>query len=141
VRLLRSPKSPDPEADMGRHEFAYALVPHVGDWRHGGVLAHAVAFNAPLRRTAFALDGSFAAVDGGLVLDTIKRAEDSDALVLRLYEPYGGRGVARVRLASAPAAARRANLLEDDGEALEVDRGDIVIPFRPREVITVKVDA
>jgi hypothetical protein len=46
-----------------------------------------------------------------------------------------------VRLASAPAAARRANLLEDDGEALEVDRGDIVIPFRPREVITVKVDA
>jgi alpha-mannosidase len=141
VSLLRSPKSPDPEADMGRHEFAYALVPHVGDWRHGGVLAHAVAFNAPLRRTAFALDGSFAAVDGGLVLDTIKRAEDSDALVLRLYEPYGGRGVARVRLASAPAAARRANLLEDDGEALEVDRGDIVIPFRPREVITVKVDA
>ena len=37
--------------------------------------------------------GSLASVTGGLVLDTVKRAEDSDALVLRLYEPHGGRGV------------------------------------------------
>jgi alpha-mannosidase len=139
ISLLRSPKSPDPEADMGVHEFAYALVPHAGDWRDAGVLAHAATFNAPLRRTHFELDAPFAAVDGGLVLDTIKRAEDSDAIVLRLYEPYGGRGVGRVRLAVPFSAARRANLLEDDGEALEVSDGEIVVPFRPREVITVKV--
>jgi len=139
ISLLRSPKSPDPEADMGAHEFAYALVPHAGDWRDAGVLAQAVAFNAPLRRTRFAPEGSFATVDGGLVLDTIKRAEDSDAIVLRLYEPYGGRGVARVRLAVPFSAARRTNLLEDDGEKLEVAAGEIVLPFRPREVVTVKV--
>jgi alpha-mannosidase len=136
---LRAPKSPDPEADMGVHEFAYALVPHAGDWRDAGILAHATTFNAPLRRTAFALEGSFAAVDGGLVLDTIKRAEDSDAIVLRLYEPYGGRGVARVRLAAPFSAARRTNLLEDDGEALEVVDGEIAVPFRPREIITLKL--
>src|SRR4029450_12140230 len=33
MSLLRSPKSPDPEADMGKHEFAYALMPD----RKGGV--------------------------------------------------------------------------------------------------------
>jgi alpha-mannosidase len=137
VSLLRSPKSPDPEADMGVHEFAYALVPHAGDWRDAGVLAQAVAFNAPLRRTRFELEGSFATVDGGLVLDTIKRAGDSDALVLRLYEPHGGRGIARVRLAVPFTAARRTNLLEDEGEPLEISDGHIVLPFRPREVITV----
>jgi alpha-mannosidase len=139
VSLLRSPKSPDPEADMGLHEFAYALVPHAGDWRDAGVLAQAVAFNAPLRYTAFELEGSFAAVDGALVLDTIKRAEDSDAIVLRLYEPYGGRGVARVRLAVPCGAARRTNLLEDGGEELQVADGEIVVPFRPHEVITLNV--
>jgi alpha-mannosidase len=139
ISLLRSPKSPDPEADMGVHEFAYALVPHAGDWREAGVLAHAATFNAPLRRTRLELEGSFATVDGGLVLDTIKLAEDSDAIVLRLYEPYGGRGVARVRLAVPVAGARRTNLLEDDGDALEVSDGEIVVPFRPREVVTVKV--
>jgi alpha-mannosidase len=137
VSLLRSPKSPDPEADMGLHEFAYALLPHTGDWRDGGVLREAALFNAPLRWTSGAPSESFATVEGGLVLDTIKRAEDSDDLVLRLYEPYGGRGVARVRVAAR--AARRANLLEDDGEQLALEDGAIVVPFRPREVITIKV--
>ena len=37
LSLLRSPKSPDPEADMGAHDFAYALVPHAGGWRDAGV--------------------------------------------------------------------------------------------------------
>ena len=101
--LLRSPKAPDPDADMGRHEFAYALYPHVGGWREAGVLAEAIRFNAPIRWTD-GVGGSFASVDdANLMLDTIKRAEDSDALVLRLYEAHGARGTARVRLASAPA--------------------------------------
>jgi alpha-mannosidase len=137
VSLLRSSKSPDPEADMGGHEFAYALLPHAGGWRDGGVLAQAATFNAPLRFTELPLEGSFAAVDGGLVLDTIKRAEDSDAIVLRLYEPYGGRGVAHVRVAAR--SARRANLLEDDGDELEIRDGAVVVPFRPHEIVTVKV--
>src|SRR5262249_41920468 len=81
ISLLRSPKSPDPEADMGRHGFAYALLPHAGVWRDGGVLPEAALFNAPLVWTEAAFDGSAATVDGGLVLDTIKRAEDSDAVV------------------------------------------------------------
>jgi alpha-mannosidase len=139
ISLLRSPKSPDPEADMGRHEFAYALVPHAGGWREAGVVREAALFNAPLRWTEPAFEGSFASADGGLVLDTIKRAEESDAIVLRLYEPHGGRGVARVRLAVPFSAARRANLLEDDGEALEVEDGEIVVPYRPHEIVTVKL--
>jgi alpha-mannosidase len=140
VSLLRSPKSPDPEADMGRHEFAYALVPHAGGWREAGILREALLFNAPLRWTDIAAEGSFASVDDdNLVLDTIKRAEDSDALVLRLYEAHGGSGIARVRLTAPITSAVRADLLEDDGDALDVDDGAIVVPYRPHEIVTVKV--
>ena len=143
VSLLRSPKSPDPEADMGRHEFAYALVPHAGGWRDAGIVAEAIRFNAPLRRTdlvALSHEVSFASVDDtNLFLDTIKRAEDSDALVLRLYEAHGARGTARVRLAAPPTSARRANVLEDDGDELAIDDGAIVLPYRPHEIVTVKV--
>lgn len=28
MSLLKSPKGPDPEADMGEHQFIYALYPH-----------------------------------------------------------------------------------------------------------------
>ena len=138
LTLLRAPKSPDPEADMGRHEFAYALMPHAGDWRTAGVLAEATRFNAPLRRTA--VIQQFASVeDPNLVLSALKRAEDSDAIVLRFYEPYGARGTARVRVGAPFTSARRANALEDDGDALDVDGDTIVIPYRPHELVTVKV--
>nr|MBA2474830.1 alpha-mannosidase [Actinomycetota bacterium] len=141
ISLLRAPKSPDPEADQGRHEFAYAVLPHAGGWREAGVLAEAVRFNAPVRWTRGGRPGeSLAAVDEpSLVLDTIKRAEDSEALVLRLYEAFGGRGTARVRLGFPFSSARLANALEDDGAALEVEGDAIVVPYRPHAILTVKV--
>ena len=141
VTLLRSPKDPDPEADMGRHEFAYALVPHAGGWREAGIVAEGLRFNVPVRwASSRAAPGSLASVDDpNLVLDTIKRAEDSGDLVLRLYEAHGGRGNARVRLGVPVAEARRANALEDDGDPLEIADGAIVVPYRPHEVVTVKI--
>jgi alpha-mannosidase len=139
LTLLRSPKSPDPEADMGRHEFAYALLPHAGGWREGGVLREAILFNTPLVWTDGGPEQPFAVVEGELVLDTVKRAEDSDDVVLRLYEPYGGRGTARVRIACA--AARRCTLLEEEGEELAVEDGAVVVPYRPHEVISVKLSS
>ena len=85
-------------------------------------------------------DSSFASVDDpNLVLDTIKRAEDSDALVLRLYEAHGARGSARLRLDAPPDAPRLANALEEDGDPLGVENGLIVLPFSPHQVLTVMV--
>jgi len=74
------------------------------------------------------------------VLDTVKLAEDSGALVLRLYEAHGARGRARVRLALPFASARRANLLEDDLGPAPVDGGEIVVDYRPWELVTLLVD-
>jgi alpha-mannosidase len=141
ISLLRAPKSPDPEADMGTHEFAYALFPHNGGWREAGVVGEGLRFNAPLRFVPDAFDGSFAAVDDpNLVLDTIKRAERTDSLVLRLYEAHGGRGTARLRLAASFGRARLANALEDELGNAEIEDGAIVLPYRPHQVLTVLVD-
>ena len=140
VSLLRAPTSPDPEADQGEHEFAYALLPHAGGWREAGVLAEAHRFNAPLRWTSLEEADSLASVDDpNLVLDTVKWAEDSAAVVLRLYEAHGGRGTARLRLGLPFTSARLANGLEEDGEALERDDDTIVLPYRPHQLLTVKV--
>ncbi len=136
VTLLRAPALPDSE--QRSHAFAYALLPHAGSWQEGGVVAEAAAFNSPVR-WGDGPPGSWASADGGLVLDTVKRAEDSDALVLRLYEPHGGRGAALVRLAAPVERAARANLLEDEGEALELGHGAIVVPFSPWQIVTVIV--
>lgn len=143
LSLLRSPKSPDPEADMGTHQFAYAILPHAGGWREAGVVAEALRFNVPIRWASHQFGGpgvSFArADDPNLVLDTIKRAEDSTQLVLRLYEAHGARGVARLHLARPFSSVVCANALEDDLHELECDGDAVVIPYRPHEIVTVKI--
>ena len=48
MTLLRSPQWPDPQADVGEHELAFAIYPHQGGWQDGGVTAEALRFNAPL---------------------------------------------------------------------------------------------
>ena len=35
LSLLRAATYPDPPADQGAHDFTYALLPHLGDWRQG----------------------------------------------------------------------------------------------------------
>ena len=125
---------------MGRHEFAYALYPHAGGWREARVAAEARRFNAPLRWVDGIGETPFAVVDDpNLVLDTIKRGDRSDVVVLRFYEAHGGRGVAHVRLAQPAGRARRADALEEATGDLALDDGVLVVPYRPHEVITVLV--
>jgi alpha-mannosidase len=141
ISLLRSPTMPDSQADVGQHEFAYAVMPHSGGWREAGVVAEAARFETPPRWAPGAAEprSFFSVDDPNLVLDTVKRAEDSDALVLRLYETHGARGSGRVRVGLPFRAAMRCNLLEDAGPALSVDGGEIELAYRPHEIISLLV--
>ncbi len=131
LTLLRSPTSPDPNADQGEHAFTYSLYPHLGDWRDGGVVQAAYALNrAPLVIEAPEGMGVapeqagvefFTATPTQAVIEAIKRpdgavAEETDetsehTLIVRVYEAYGSRCQARVQ---APAWLRVADVVECD---------------------------
>jgi alpha-mannosidase len=141
ISLLRAPKYPDEQADIGKHQFAYAIYPHAGDWRSGGVVAEGFRFNVPiLFAPRLSEPMSFASVDDpNLVLDTIKKAEDGDGIVLRLYECHGARGKARVKLGFGVKSARLCNALEDEAEALKVKDGAVELEYAPFQIISVIV--
>ncbi|PTY03375.1 hypothetical protein DB346_05700 [Verrucomicrobia bacterium LW23] len=150
LSLLRSPKHPDPICDMGSHSFSFAIMPHSADWREAGVIAEGFRFNFPIRFGGLKpadLPASFVEVEaegGNVVLDTIKRAETSDAVVVRLYEAHGARGTATLRLgptlASRITKAERTNVLEDKGEPVVIEAdGTLAVPYRPHEIITLKL--
>ncbi len=100
LSLLRSPLEPDPQADIGRHEFTYSLYSHPGEWHQSDLIREAMDLNSPLIGhvvgTPPEANRSWLDVDG-LTLGAFKRAEDSADVVLRLYDPFGRHGVARVQ--------------------------------------------
>jgi alpha-mannosidase len=143
LSLLRSPKMPDPQADMGTHSFRYALLPHADSPIEAGVIEEGYRFNSPLLiypSLAELQSQSFFRVSGGsLVLDTVKKAEDSDAIILRIYEAHGKRGTCRLESSLPVSKAVQCNLLETDESQLPWDENGVEIPYAPFQLITLKL--
>jgi alpha-mannosidase len=143
LSLLRSPKSPDPEADMGRHKFRYALLPHAGSFREAGVIEEAHRFNAPLhlRSTdAASTEVSFFDVDRpNVIIDTIKKAEDSDAIIARLYEAHGSRTTVRFGSSLPVKRASLCNLPEEDDRPLVWTNDGVELTVTPFQILTLKL--
>lgn len=143
LSLLRSPQYPDPRADIGRHAFRYALYPHPGSLQEADVVQEGQAFNSPIHlRTTTAPCGStsfFELCGAGVFIDTVKKAEDAEALILRLYEAHGNRGPVRIRSALPVRTAARCNLLEEEDTPLSWEDGETCLAVRPFEIITLKL--
>jgi len=144
LSLLRAPTHPDPTADRGQHRFMYALMPHPRDFREAGVIAAAEDLNAPLRIVRGNLtEGerrSLVEVDSPqVVVEAIKRAEDSDATIVRLYESWGGRCTARLRTTLPASRAFLCDLLEREREELKVSDGVIELELAPFKILTLKL--
>lgn len=144
LSLLRGPLYPDPLADQGSHHFTYALYPHRGDWRTGTV-TQAHNLNTPLRPLLIPGPGGgempqrrFLQIDQpALCLSALKRAEDWDGVVLRLYEAHGSRGTARLSTEDLNIGQSwRVNLLEDPRDALALEKGQLQLDFSPFQVLS-----
>lgn len=145
LSLLRAPTSPDPDADRGEHRFAYALYPHAGGYQAGGVVAEARRFGVPVVWGSTAADfGSLLWVDDpNLVLESVKRAEEGHALIVRLYEAHGARGRARLYTQLPFSRASLCDLLERDVSPLphaQAKLSRIELVYRPFQIITLKLD-
>jgi len=147
ISLLRSPIRPDRHADEGHHEFVYSLYPHAGSWREAHTVRRAYELNVPLvARTAEVHTGSLPAVFGFLsvdresvVIDCIKKAEDSDALIVRLYEAHGTRGPARLMFGDAPKSVTECDLMEENDLPVTFDGPTVSFDIAPWEIRTFKV--
>jgi alpha-mannosidase len=119
-------------------------MPHQGDWRAAGVVAEGIRFNVPLRvvpKSQPPVSRSFFSVDQpNLILDTVKCSDSyTGAVVLRLYESIGARGVAQVTVPANFRSARVVDLLEENGTETKLLDGVLVLPFRPFQIITVQL--
>ena len=145
LSLLRAPTHPDPDADQGHHQFTYALMPHPGDFRAAGVIEAAEDLNAPLHVVNTNLPAgtarSLIELDTRqVIVEAIKRAEDSDAAIVRLYEAWGRPCEARLTTTLPAGRATLCDLLERERAEVAVRGGSLRLRFRPFQVVTLKLE-
>lgn len=140
LTLLRTPScksySHQANMDLGPNKFTYALFPHEGGWSEqtqmqaGQLNQPLVAFVAPKHSGVLGRRVNFASLSTDKVaIKAFKKAEDTDELIVRVYE-WVGEDQQDVRL-SFPVpvvSAREVNGIEEeiDNGQLTIDDGAIV---------------
>lgn len=132
--------------DLGKHHFVYAIAGHSGDWTHQ-TANQAASLNQPLvgfittpHEGSLGTSFSFASLDdSGVKITAIKKAEDSDEVVVRLFEADGKTHPSvKLSFGTDISGAREVNGQEDSvkgGSKVPRDHNSIVFslkPYQPR---------
>jgi len=140
LSLLKSGTHPDERGDAGRHTFTYALLPHACGF-DPMVIQAAYELNipiaaAPAKAEAKAHASLLQVAADNVIVESVKRAEDGEGLVVRLYEAGAARSRVGVTLDPRFSQGWTTNLLEEQREPVTVVNGVIELTFRPFEVKT-----
>ena len=148
LTLLKCGTYPDETADRGAHTFTYSLYPHAGDYRAAGTVQQAYLLNNPLTAQRIGAQNgnlpeslSLFSVDCENVLaDTVKKAEQGDAVVVRLYEAYRQRADATVTAGFDFKRVSVCDLLENAETPLESNGRSVKLTFKPYEITTLRFE-
>jgi len=147
LNLLRSPSYPDPQADRAQHEFTYALYPHTGNHIVGGVVRAGYELNVPLRsvlgtpqQSHHPSSLSLAHIEAeNVIIETVKKAEKSDDIILRLYEASGATTRTTLTFDREINTVWRTNLLEEPEQSLDHQQKSVKLTLSPFEILTLRV--
>ena len=139
---------PDPEADRGRQELLYAVLPHRGDWKSAEVTRRGFEINNPLitrmpmvHTGALPKTHSFIKVGpSNVILSALKKEMGyaERGLILRLYETAGAKAEAKIEL-PWPVEAGAADLVERPAGGVIGAGTTLTVPLGPYEIKTIRV--
>jgi alpha-mannosidase len=149
LTLLRSPVWPDFDSDREIHEFSYAILPHAGGWREAETARRAYEFNVPPvirieppHAGSLRSDTSFLSIDvGHAMIETVKKAEDSDAMIARIVE-FEGRSCPNAHFHSYKTvkSVHECDMMENDGNEMILDESGFAFQLAPYEIKTFKIE-
>ena len=147
LSLIKSAIHPNPEADKELHEFTYSLYPHAGDFKEAKVDQMAYRLNCPLycvlqksHEGNLPEEISFIRVDkDNIFVDTVKKAEDTDEYIVRLYENHNR--LTRVCCSSYDTICSvvECDLMENEMAALSSVGNQFEFVMKPFEIKTFKI--
>ena len=142
------PLIPTPDAlELDKdYTFEYALQHHDGDWKQSEAYKHGQEFqHLPLAVQATSegdLPQEFSFLElkpGNLIFSALKKAEDSDEVILRFFETKGEETDAEIELFRKIERATVTDLLEQEEYELKPDRNKLRMKVKPFEIVTLKL--
>ncbi len=147
MTILRAPKSPDPTADVNKtHKLTYSLLPHAGNFTTGviqeayqlNIPASAVTVQGKAGRSA-ASKSNFSISGQNVIIETVKKAEDDNGIIVRMYEAHGVRGMRTFQTALPIKKIIETDLMEKEETRLAVKDGKVKLNFTPFQIRTIKL--
>jgi alpha-mannosidase len=147
ITLLRSATWPDEVADKGRQQFTYAIYPHAGTWKQAQTVRRGYELNDPIKAEqvfphtgTLPAEHSWASIENpNVTLTAIKKAEDADALIFRMYEWAGTASDVKLHIPPGATYAIETNLMEKpEGAHLNLSGDVITVPIKPYEILTIQ---
>lgn len=148
ISLLKCATSPNPEADRGINTFTYSLYPHTGDFREGKTVIEGYLLNMPLEaskieKSAGTLSDCYSLVSSdteNVVVEVIKKAEDDNSIIARIYETYNQKSNAVITADFDFSKVYLCDMLENNIEELEHDGRNIQLKVKNFEIVTLKFE-
>ena len=135
LNLLRAPVYPNKHADRGEHVFTYAFCPTGGG--NARAVEEGYRLNHPLLTGNYQPQESIARVGNpAVVLETIKRAESGDAVVLRLYESLGKPAQTSLSTSFGYDKAVFCDLLERPSQEADLEH----ITLTPYQIVSIRLE-
>ena len=135
---------------LGTLEYHYAVCPHAGNWRQGGVMTEALDFKTPARAIQGpAKKGDLPATqsffkiepEGKIMLSALCQSEDGQATILRVWNTTDEPVEAKIKTTLDFKSAHKVHMSEDeDGKKLQIRNRIIKVPMRKAEIVTIRLD-
>jgi len=144
---IAGPFVPTPDAlELKPYTFEYAVQLHDGDWRQAEMYKKAQEHHhlpIPIQAEGnghLAPEFSFIEISpNNLILSALKKAEDSDEVILRFFETKGEATEARVDVFREIKRLTLVDLLEREERELPFTRFGFVLDVKPFEIVTLKL--
>lgn len=143
ITLLKTSTFPNVKQDIGHHELTYSIFPHCGDFREGNVTKAAYELNSPCIITKGEIkENEFSWMDidnSSVIVETVKKAENDDGIIIRLYESNGESGSVRLGFGRKIKKAEMCGVLENVLKGMPFENEKLIFQMKPYEIATIKL--
>jgi len=148
MTILRSSYEPDPVPERGRYEFTFSLLPHIGRLSPSSLIRFGNEVNYLLIPYVTdmhpgKLGKSFETIrvePENVLVSILKKAEDNNDMILRVYETNGYELETKVTLGLPVKSYVETDLLEQPiGDDVQCKDNTIVFHLKPYEIKTIRI--